>query len=268
MNRRSFLSTSAAASIGSIAWATSTSRFAKAQSGTQGPDTNLINSATTAHAIQTANCYAGISPYTDWYNLASVHRSICTDYQNKNLDAIFIPAVQQMSASQFSLNAIDQNAIVAAIQPYQPSFALADVQMLFAALPTDSVSIQNALIPLQTQGLAPLLSLAGDKAFELGGYIYRATRGTAGGPSNLVMSPMSTPHPTQPFRKEFGGGGGYNCKTDGAILVGLGISFAVLAFMAAPEIGILAASFWGPTVTWGGIASGGWIAGHAIACGF
>lgn len=270
MNRRSFLTRSAGAGIGSAALIMGGYQSARGQSS-QGPDPNLISSAATAHAIQTSGCYIGSSPYTDWYNLSSVHRSILVDYQNKNLDAEFIPAAQRMSASQFDLSVIDQNAILAAIQAYQPTIMLSDIQQLLTNLPTDPTSVQNALSSLQTQGLAPLISQASNSAYKLGGYIYRATHPSGpSGPSmepTLINQPAVTPRPQKPFPPEGGGISRYNCSTDGTILLGLGTALAVIAFMSAPEIGILAAGFWGPTATWGGIAMAGWTAGHAIFCG-
>ena len=73
-DRRSFLRVSAFAAAGAVTLPTIWKKSVFAQS--TGIPSALLSAASGAHAISTANSWAGIMNASDWSNLANAHYSI------------------------------------------------------------------------------------------------------------------------------------------------------------------------------------------------
>lgn len=262
MNRRAFL-----ASAGATCLASTLPLHAQSS----GPDQNLVNLAIGTQASSCATSWSGADSVTQWNNLAAIHSSMLSDCLSKNLDVPFMDAAQRVSASQIDTTYINQQQAASEIQAYQPAFPTSTLQQYYS-LTLQSTAISSALANLQTQGLSSFLRAVIARCDRMAAYAAQETAANVQ-PAHLVRARYITPHPTKPPCKpgqkcDPGGAGGYSCPVDGALSFGLSATFLVIGFLAAPEIGILAASFWGSVGLWGGVGAGTWTAGHVIHCGF
>lgn len=268
MNRRSFLQGSAA--LGLLTTTTATRSWAQ----TTGPDPNLINAAISTHALSVANAFNGAPSASDWTNLASIYQSILADYQAKSLDSALIPAAQQVSAGQLILSLLNTPQLAAAVQAYQPAFTQTNIAQGYSIVPQDQATMAAILGSLQSTGFAPVLARIITRCQAMAASLGAVASADTHQP-HLVYAGFTSvgPKPNKPACKPGAGcdptgGGNYNCKTDGALNLAVGGALGIIGIMALPEVGVLAAGFWGATALWGGAGTLGWSFGHAVFCGF
>lgn len=262
MNRRVFLASAGATCLASTL-------PLRAQSS--GPDPNLINLAIASHASSCANSWSGVDSVTQWNNLAGIHSSMLSDCLSKNLDAPFMDAIRNLSASQINPGVINQQQAASEVQAYQPAFPTSTIQQYYT-LTLQAGAISSSLTGLQTQGLSAFLRTVIARSQRMAFYASQETAANVQS-AHLVRAGYVTPHPTKPPCKpgqkcDPGGSGGYSCPVDGMLSFGLSSTFLIIGFLAAPEIGILTAPFWGSVGLWGSVGAGAWTAGHVIHCNF
>jgi hypothetical protein len=229
----------------------------------------MLNTAITMNALCTGNSFAGIESADTWTNLGDIHTSLYNDCMAKNLDATFIPLANQISSAQVSTALLNQQQVTQAVESFQPSFTLADLQAYYSVLPLSTLNINAAINGLRTGGLSWALKNAAQR-YHLMAYAIKTAK-VAPEP-HLVLAGLP-PHPTSPTCKpgspcDPSAGSGYSCPVDGALVFAVGTAMLVIGVMAAPEVAILALGFWGPMSFWGGVGVGAWTAGHVSKCGF
>jgi hypothetical protein len=157
---------------------------------------------------------------------------------------------------------------------------LPDIQQCVSVLPSDSTSVNKALTDLKQNGLTVKflfaakenqkiqvavqnylnsVKLKGEEKPSLMEAVYRYN-----GRKPRIQRVMNIPSNLP----DNGGGGGWNCQTDGASLFFLGLAFATLTVMTMGSDAILVGAAWAGISTYGGLATTGWGIGHVMNCGF
>jgi hypothetical protein len=262
MDRRAFLSIGAAASSYAAVQGFAPKLFAQSSTG---PDPNLLNDMVSWHAYIGTSALSGTASQSDWIGLLNNYSGVMNDWNNKNLDAQLIPAIQGVGA--VDLTGLDAIAVLQQWQAYNPGAQLSDVQSCLNLLGNDPASTAAAVAFLQTQGVTGLLSRTMQTCNRM------SQIAAAAQPVKMVPHHRPPPQrahlryavlqrPNQPNAPD---SGGYNCQTDGLIVLGVGLIFATIAVMSG--VGVLAFAFWEGLSLWGGTAATLWGAGHAAKCG-
>ncbi len=187
-------------------------------------------------------------------------QNVLNDWQLNQLDAQVRPAAYRASPSMVKSSNINQQAILQQIQLFEPAFQLSDVTQSISYIDSmPQAQIQSVLTVMQQQGLAPYLQ----SCISQSRLIAAQLPATASNAQRTIPTTQWRPVAEPPAPTE--GGGGYNCQTDGALLLFAGLAFTTLAVMSAGTAPLLYMGFWGGFALWGGTATGAWSAGHAIA---
>lgn len=213
--------------------------------------------------------------------------------QQIGFDASFQSAIANVTPNQLDVSYIDKDPLVQSIQAYQPTFQLSDLNQLLSLIPADQYSLTSTLTNLQTYGLSPTVQNAASAYIRISTIVDAASNPDL--LTNSDISPLMMPHfrsnqighampaaysPTQgkahlrpiawqkitQHLQGEGGGTGYNCRTDSALLLGVGTVFLVIAIMAGPAGALVYAAEWSALAFWGGSAAGAWALAHAVFC--
>jgi hypothetical protein len=275
MDRRRFLATAGALSAHSLL---SPSFKAFAQ---QDPYASLAF----ANSVAVGNGCHTVARASDWYALQAAFSSVLSDWMANNRDADVKATAGYVDPSWVSSAGINMAAYAGQFQSYQPAVQVGDLQTAAAYIDMKAPStVPWVLEVFQSDGMEFFLANAVQEAGKIGDALL-ASGGSI--QANVVKRrpgmkvPYMRPPQLPPGNGDGGGGKGYTCAVDGAIILTAGIAFATIGFMTGglgffiPALAsvawtpVLAGGMWGTIAATGGTAVFGWGIGHAVnGCSF
>lgn len=274
MNRRKFLFSAGTASMAATMGIGARRLFAQ-----NAPDPNIYNASIAAHAIAAGNgLYVGTSS-GDWGAVMSTLNNCATEWASNGRDGGVAAAMANISPTMITSSALDQTTILQNLQVYQPQFLMSDLQAVLSFIDTNQALVPQVLATMQQgQFSSYITGMAGQAkifSFDLarmaasgGGNSISAVGSMMPGGLRPIIPPSKMSLPSNGPGDQ-GGGGGYNCATDGALIFAAGIAFATLSVMTLGSVDVLAGAAWAGIALWGGIGTTGWGAAHVISgCGF
>lgn len=256
MNRRKFLYSSGIALVATGGLGSSRRTLAQ---GT-GLNTSVYNASAAAHAIAAGDYICATPTSSDWNVIGNTLKSVISDWTANSMDTVLQAAFSDVTPDQIASSNLNQEAILANLQVYQPTFTAPQLQNILSFLDAQSLSDkQSVLQSLQQSGLTPFLATLHLQSRN----IADSLAGEGGGPSGASTSRATRrPHLLRSAYHAAGTG----CSADAAAIEAATIALCVIGVMASGGVFLLAG--WGAVAAWGGVATTAWSIGHTIACPF
>jgi hypothetical protein len=210
-------------------------------------NTAPYHQAATYHAICTAHQFAGVPTAVDYFNVANALSQLRVEWLATGLDQVLQPIYRHMTPYMISPQFMNIPLMANAIRTYNPGVTNALVTATLNGILTTPTATTAVLQYLQTPGhrMSDFLEWDINAAIAKGLSIERQPHGW----------------PTSPM--PMGGIGPTSCEGESMAILFAGIGFAVLTVMT-DGLDLLAAPAFAALGWWGGMASTGWGAWHAI----
>ena len=272
MDRRTFLWSTAAMAASGFAAGTKL----HAQAPAAGINSMLVAQATAAHIATIANTYGGALQPADWINAGATTTALAQNVLAVGYDPIVRSVAAQVSPAQLDPALVNRDAIVAAVQVYQPTFTRAHLDTYMESVVQTPGQLTQALYYLRANGVSPLLASHATQCAQIAAWLQthqaNAMFGSAAKPGGMIApAPDVNLRPNKPLQPEPGGGtGGYNCADDGMASIAAATIFVTLGIMAAPALAgvLVGGAALDLFINIGGAAAGAWGLGHSMECNF
>lgn len=262
MNRRKFMTGSAIALVATGGLGTSRRLCAQ---GT-GMNPAVYNSGSTLFAVATGNAFYGTPTAQDWINVQNNLSLAYADWTANGTDSQMQSYYNSLNPASVVAANMNQSVLLQNAQLVQPQMNLANIQTALTFLSTVTQSqLEEVISMIQQAGIAYYINVANMAAGSLSHFLTNSSTSSLVTSALLKPTPdITTPHPIKPPSRP-----GYNCATDGALILGAGIAFATLTVMTLGFVDVLAGAAWSSIALWGGLGTTGWGVGHVISgCNF